>query len=264
MRRSRSTPVLEHGGDFTAAAAALRTEGFGGDGDGSHVDLSHIPRRRPRPSRHRRPRPSILILALCRRSSTAYRGFISEVMDHCLATAPYPQRPVGVLRGPGAAGHAGRPEGPRPGRQPAATFTSWPWRSPRSGKDWPRKLNTFVLHRVGLVDSAGREVRLRRGHPGHSLFRTAPSMLFQTDEIDGLLQLINKAQDARHENILGTLLTMYSAANSIFPHAPQGGQGVAGRHRPAVPGGPTAQRSPRTTTARCRSGCSLTASSPAC
>ena len=42
-------------------------------------------------------------------------------------------------------------------------------------------------------------------------------MLFQTDEIDGMLQSINKAKDARHENIMGTLLTIYSAANSVFP-----------------------------------------------
>jgi hypothetical protein len=42
-------------------------------------------------------------------------------------------------------------------------------------------------------------------------------MLFQTDEIDGMLQSINKAKDARHENIMGTLLTMYSSANSVFP-----------------------------------------------
>ena len=42
-------------------------------------------------------------------------------------------------------------------------------------------------------------------------------MLFQTDEIDGMLQSINKARDARHENIMSTLLTMYSSANSVFP-----------------------------------------------
>jgi len=42
-------------------------------------------------------------------------------------------------------------------------------------------------------------------------------MLFQTDEIDGMLQSINKARDARHENIMGTMLTIYSSANSIFP-----------------------------------------------
>ena len=42
-------------------------------------------------------------------------------------------------------------------------------------------------------------------------------MLFQTDEIDGMLQSINKARDARHENIMSTLLTIYSSANSVFP-----------------------------------------------
>ena len=33
-----------------------------------------------------------------------------------------------------------------------------------------------------------------------ALFLT-PAMLYQTDEIDGLLQSINRARDARHENI---------------------------------------------------------------
>jgi hypothetical protein len=42
-------------------------------------------------------------------------------------------------------------------------------------------------------------------------------MLFQTDEIDGMLQSINKAKDARHESTMGTLLTMYSSANSVYP-----------------------------------------------
>jgi hypothetical protein len=32
-----------------------------------------------------------------------------------------------------------------------------------------------------------------------------------------MLQSINNAKDARHENIMGTLLTMYSASNSVFP-----------------------------------------------
>jgi hypothetical protein len=53
-------------------------------------------------------------------------------------------------------------------------------------------------------------------------------MLFQTDEIDGLLQSINKARDARHENIMGTLLTMYSAANSIYPMRRKAGKEVPG------------------------------------
>jgi len=49
-----------------------------------------------------------------------------------------------------------------------------------------------------------------------ALFQT-PTMLFQTDEIDGMLQSINKAKDARHEAIMGTMLTMYSSDNSVYP-----------------------------------------------
>ncbi len=60
-----------------------------------------------------------------------------------------------------------------------------------------------------------------------SLF-TTPSMLFQTDEIDGLLQSINKARDARHEQIMSTLLTMYSSANSVYPMRRKAGKEAAG------------------------------------
>src|SRR4030067_447851 len=53
-------------------------------------------------------------------------------------------------------------------------------------------------------------------------------MLFQTDEIYGMLQSINKAKDARHENIMGTLLTMYSSANSVFPMRRKAGEEAQG------------------------------------
>ena len=53
-------------------------------------------------------------------------------------------------------------------------------------------------------------------------------MLFQTDEIDGMLQSINKAKDARHESIMRTLLTMYSSANSVFPMRRKAGKEAPG------------------------------------
>ena len=49
-------------------------------------------------------------------------------------------------------------------------------------------------------------------------------MLFQTDEIDGILQSINKAKDARHESMMKTLLTLYSSWNSIFAMRPKAGK----------------------------------------
>ena len=53
-------------------------------------------------------------------------------------------------------------------------------------------------------------------------------MLFQTDEIDGMLQSINKARDARHENIMGALLTLYSSAASVFPMRRKAGKEAPG------------------------------------
>ena len=141
-------------------------------------------------------------------------GFVSEVMDHCLATAPYPNVPLAFC---GAlalqAMLAGRKVRDAGDNRTNLYVLALAYSS--VGKDWPRKVNTHVLHHVGLVESLGEKFASGEGIQD-SLFRT-PAMLFQTDEIDGLLQSINKAQDARHENILGTLLTMYSAANSIFP-----------------------------------------------
>ncbi len=94
------------------------------------------------------------------------------------------------------------------------------------GKDWPRKINTHIMHRVGMVSALGEKFSSGEGIQD-ALFLT-PSMLFQTDEIDGLLQSINKARDARHESIMGTLLTMYSAANSIYPMRRKAGKDAPG------------------------------------
>jgi hypothetical protein len=51
-----------------------------------------------------------------------------------------------------------------------------------------------------------------------------PSMLFQTDEIDSVLQSINKAKDGRHENLMSTLLTLYSSSNSVLAMRPKAGK----------------------------------------
>jgi hypothetical protein len=141
-------------------------------------------------------------------------GFISEVMDHCLATAPYPNA---VMAFAGAlalqAVLAGRkvrdPEGNRTNIYLLGLAHS------AAGKEHPRKLNTEILHAVGLASQLGGRFASGEGLQD-SLF-LEPCMLFQTDEIDGMLQSINKARDARHENIMGTMLTMYSAADSVFP-----------------------------------------------
>jgi hypothetical protein len=216
--------LLDHAGDFAAAAAALRADGYGDTSDDAEVDLSHFRcngSRRPIPApAPEHPDPGPLPVELCH-----VPGFISEVMEHCLATAPYPNLSLAFC---GAlslqAVLAGRKVRDQGDNRTNLYVLALAYSS--VGKDWPRKVNTHIMHRVGLVGSLGEKFASGEGIQD-ALF-LSPSMLFQTDEIDGLLQSINKAQDARHENVLGTLLTMYSAANSIYPMRRKAGKEAPG------------------------------------
>jgi len=215
--------MLEHDGDFALAAAALRAQGYGAE-DGCDVDLSRlIPSGQPSspPSPPAYPDPGPLPAEMFR-----VPGFVSEVMDHCLATAPYPNPALAFC---GAlslqAMLAGRKV--RDAGDNRTNMYLLGLAHSASGKDWPRKLNTRILHQVGLAQCLGE--RFASGEGIQDALFLRPSMLFQTDEIDGMLQSINKSQDARHENILGTLLTMYSASNSVFPMRRK-----AGKEQPGV------------------------------
>ena len=141
-------------------------------------------------------------------------GFVSEVMDYCLATAPYPNVAMSFC---GALSLQAFLAG-RKVRDPADNRTNLyllGLAHSAAGKDHPRKVNTRIVHTIGLARGLGD--RFASGEGIQDALFVSPCMLFQTDEIDGMLQSINKAKDARHESIMGTLLSMYSAANSVFP-----------------------------------------------
>ena len=141
-------------------------------------------------------------------------GFVSEVMDHCMDTAPYPNS---VMAFAGALALQAVLAG-RKVRDPGDNRTNLyllGLAHSSAGKEHPRRINTEILHAIGLSGHVGG--RFASGEGLQDALFGEPCMLFQTDEIDGMLQSINKAKDARHENIMGTMLTMYSSANSIFP-----------------------------------------------
>lgn len=152
-------------------------------------------------------------------------GFVSEVMDHCLATAPYPNH---VLAFCGAlvlqAFLAGR-KVRDPGDNRTNLYVLGLAHS-SAGKDAPRKLNTQIVHAVGLDRCLGE--RLASGEGIQDALFIEPTMLVQTDEIDGVLQSINRSRDARHESMMSTLLTLYSASNSIYPMRRKAGKEYPG------------------------------------
>ena len=223
--------LLEHGGNFEEAARALRLAGYGDampEDDTHGVDISGIVNMASGPGSSasdtprapEMPDPGPMPVEMLRMP-----GFVGEVMDYCLATAPYPN-PVMAFAGALSllAFLAGRKV-----RDPGDNRTNLyllGLAHSSAGKDWPRKVNTRIVHEVGL--SAGLGERFASGEGIQDALFQTPSMLFQTDEIDGMLQSINKSKDARHEAIMSTLLTMYSSANSVFPMRRKAGKEAPG------------------------------------
>jgi hypothetical protein len=203
--------MLEHGGLFPKAAAALRGEGYGGaDQPQGDVGTSGVRAAAdPPPATPMPPDPGPVPEDLLR-----IPGFVGEVMDHCLQTAPYPNP---VLAFSGALSLQAFLAG-RKVRDPMDNRTNLyllGLAQSAAGKDHPRKINARIVNQVGLADCLGDSFASGEGIQD-ALFLT-PSMLFQTDEIDGMLQAMNKAKDARFEGIMSTLLTMHSASNSVYP-----------------------------------------------
>ena len=152
-------------------------------------------------------------------------GFVSEVMDHCLETAPYPNPAMAFAGGLALQAVLAGRKVRDPGDNRTNIYLLGLAHS-SAGKDRPRKINAEILHSVGLAGQIGGSFASGEGIQD-ALF-AAPCMVFQTDEIDGMLQSINKARDARHENIMATLLMMYSSANSVFPMRRKAGRDSAG------------------------------------
>ncbi len=141
-------------------------------------------------------------------------GLISEVMDHCMATAPYPNLVMAFAGALALQAVLGGRKIRDPGDNRTNIYLLGLAHS-AAGKDHPRKLNTEILHRIGLSGQIGG--RFASGEGIQDALFAEPSMIFQTDEIDGILQSINKARDARHENLMSTLLMLYSSSNTVFP-----------------------------------------------
>jgi len=152
-------------------------------------------------------------------------GFVSEVMDFCLETARYPNL---ALAFGGALALQAFLAG-RKVRDPGDNRTNiyiLGLAHSSAGKDAPRKLNTQIVNAMGFARCLGE--RLASGEGVQDALFADPAMLVQTDEIDSMLQSINKARDARHESMMATLLTLYSSSNSVYPMRRKAGKEYAG------------------------------------
>ena len=216
--------LLEHAGDFAAAASALRSQGYGNDATPApDVDLSkllsrHVNVEQLPPDRAELPRKKQDLIP---EEWLRVPGFVSELIDLCHESSPYPNQAMTFCGALAMQAFLGGRKVCDPGDNRTNVYLlGLAYGS--AGKDWIRKVNTKILNHVGLASCLGD--RLASGEGLQDVLNDHPSMLFQTDEIDSVLQTINKAKDGRNENLMATLLTLYSSSNSVLPMRPKAGR----------------------------------------
>ena len=136
-------------------------------------------------------------------------GLIDEVMTHCLATAPYPNKAMAFA---GAlalqATLAGRKIRDAGGLRTNIYILALAGSG--TGKQWPRDLNKEILRQVGMSSSQGES--FASGEGLEDALYINPCMLFQVDEFQTVLAAINQSKDGRYQSLVANLLRLYSSA----------------------------------------------------
>ncbi|MEZ6092486.1 MAG: DUF3987 domain-containing protein [Pirellulaceae bacterium] len=141
-------------------------------------------------------------------------GFVGKVIDFTLANAPYPN--IGL-----AFCGAMALQSFLAGRKVATTgdlrtnIYLLALAGSGTGKEFPRKVNSQVLYQIGESQSIGD--KFASGEGIQDALARSGRMLFQNDEMDGVLRQINLDRENSRESIPNILLTLYTSAGDIYP-----------------------------------------------
>lgn len=206
--------LLEHSGDYAAAASALRSEGYGSDATLSgDVDLTYLIGGDE--GEGERPGPCVLDPGPFPEHLLRVPGFISEAIDYDLATATRPQ-PILALAGAICLQAVLAARKVRDERGNRTNLYCVGIAEAGAGKDHARKNNKKILFHAGLDGLEGNE-ELASDAGLVTAVEQQPAVLFQLDEFGRLLRTIGDPKKAPHLfNLLGTLMKLYSSADTIF------------------------------------------------
>ena len=148
-------------------------------------------------------------------------GLVRQVMDFSLASAPYPNVGLAFCGALALQSYlCGRKVRTSCDLRPNTYLLALA--SSGIGKDFPRKVNSRVMFEIGHVSALGDKFASGQGIQD-ALLRS-PAMLFQNDEMDGVLRQINFDRENKLESIPNILLTLYTSANDIYPVRVKAGQ----------------------------------------
>lgn len=198
--------ILEHGGDFGRAAMALAELGFGTKAELPEIDISGIMSRMGEEKDEHEPIVPIDLLRV--------PGLISQIMDISLNTAPYPNQ---VLAFSGALAFmsllGGRVVCDSHDTRTNIYVVGLAFSG--AGKEQPRQVNLELARQLGILPCIGDKFASSEGL--QDALTATPRMLFQTDEVDSLLNSMNGRGEVRWEMLQSTLMTIFTSSNGPYP-----------------------------------------------
>lgn len=84
-----------------------------------------------------------------------------------------------------------------------------------SGKDHPRKINTHLMHAINQMGCLGD--KFVSGEAIQDILASKFSVLFQSDEFDTVFKNIALGKEVYTNNLMSTLLTIYTSSNTFYP-----------------------------------------------
>ncbi|GAA4443307.1 bifunctional DNA primase/polymerase [Novipirellula rosea] len=141
-------------------------------------------------------------------------GFVRNVMDFTLSNAPYPNIGLAFCGAMALQSFlAGRKVCTNGDLRTNIYLLALAGSG--TGKEFPRKVNSQVLFQIGEASGLGDKFASGEGIQD-ALLRSG-RMLFQNDEMDGVLRQINLDRDNSRESIPNILLTLYTSAGDVYP-----------------------------------------------
>lgn len=213
--------ALEHNNDFAAANRALEADGYGARNNDMSVDISGILAKCGAGAEKKTSKHPFEIVEEMPDDYCRIPGFVSELMDFCMETAPHPNQKLAFCGALSLLSFlVGRkvrdPGNIRPNLYLLALANSG------TGKDWPRKINAAIINHIGRIARVGDEFASAEGLEDAMMQNLC--MLFQIDEMDALLKNITNSMDGRGDMISKKLLTFYTSADSIYSKRAKAGQ----------------------------------------
>lgn len=158
-------------------------------------------------------------------------GFVADVIEYSLSTAPYPNA---ALSWAGAISLLSFLTARKVQFENIASNTYILGLAlSGGGKEHPRKVNAEILSALGLQHQLGDRFASAEGL--EDALASTPSLLFQTDEIDGMLEASSNTKETRFRSIRDMILSLFGESSSVHVgRRKAGGSEQAIIHRPSL------------------------------